>query len=269
MSQAINAVAIHALALLVYPGLPVVVIFGFAFEAVWSRLAGGWQIRPNFRVARPPIVQVAVALLAILAAVQVAAPFNSVPPAERNVIVAAVAIGFTAWAELALDPELVGRPGLLFVIQACWLLSVLGPAIEPESLRPQVLGNVLVPALLPVKVASALLYLLCMPALLRLWPVAPPADRRLRPRFNITRALVWFPYCALFTTLFFPPQADDVAGVARFFGVTAGVAAVCVGAGSLLSRRGAEGARGVYTRAVAPYSGLVLALVIGTLILMR
>src|SRR5204863_31279 len=84
---------------------------------------------------------------------------------------------------LALDPELVARPGLLLVIQSCWLLSVLGPAIEPESLRPQVLGNVLVPALLPVKVASGFLYLLCVPALMRLWPMSPPAERRARPRF--------------------------------------------------------------------------------------
>jgi len=269
MTQLLNAIATHALALLVYPGLPTLALFGFAIEALWSRIAGGAQALPNPRLARAPIVQVAVALLATLAAVQVAAPFNPVPPAERNVIVAAAAIGFTAWAELALDPELVARPGLLLVIQSCWLLSVLGPAIEPQSLRPQVLGNVLVPGLLPVKVASGFLYLLCLPALLRLWPVAPPADRRTRPRFNTTRAFVWFPYCALFTTLFFPPQADDAFGVIRFFGLTIAVAAVCVIAASLLARRGAERARGLYTRAVAPYSVLVLALIVATLILMR
>src|SRR5258708_32149182 len=158
----------------------------------------------------------------MLAAVQFVAPFNAWPAADRELVIAAVAIGFTAWAELALDPELVARPGLLLVIQGCWLLSVLGPAIEPESLRPQVLGNVLVSGLLPVKVASGFLYLLCLPALLRLWPVSPPADRRTRPRFNTTRALVWFPYCALFATLFFPPQGDDVTGVVRFFGLTIG-----------------------------------------------
>jgi NADH:ubiquinone oxidoreductase subunit 6 (subunit J) len=269
MTQVLGPIATHALALLVYPGLPVLALFGFVVEALWSRIAGGSQVMPRPRLARPQIVLVAVALLAVLAAVQVAAPFNPVPPGERNVIIAAVAIGFTAWAELALDPELVGRPGLLLVIQAAWLLSVLGPAIEPESLRPQVLGNVLVPGLLPVKVACGFLYLLCLPALLRLWPVAPPADRRARPRFNATRALVWFPYCALFATLFFPPQGDDVTGLVRFFGLTTGVAALCLIAASLLARRGAERARGLYTRAVAPYSVLVLALIVVTLILMR
>ncbi len=269
MTQLLTALATHTLALVLYPGLPTVVVFGVVVEVVWSRIAGGSQVLPSLRRARPPIVQVAVALLAVLAAVQVGAPFNPIPPAERNVIIAAAAIGFTAWAELALDPELVARPGLLLVIQSCWLLSVLGPAIELETLRPQVLGNVLVPGLLPVKVAAGLLYLLCLPALLRLWPVAPPADRRARPRFNVTRALVWFPYCALFTTLFLPPQADDVTGLMRFLGVTVGVAAVCLIAASLLARRGAERARGLYTRVVAPYSVLVLALILATLILMR
>src|SRR4029077_8306009 len=182
--------------------------------------------------------------------------------------------------ELALDPELVARPGLLLVIQGCWLLSVLGPAIEPESLRPQVLGNVLVPALLPVKVASGFLYLLCLPALMRLWPMSPPAERRARPRFNATRAMLWFPYCGLFTTLFFPPSADDGAGVIRFFGISVIAALVCVLAGTPLprrgvragtvrARRGAERARGLYTRAVAPYSLLVLGLIVATLALTR
>jgi len=269
VTQIFSAIATHAIALLAYPGLPTLAAFGVGAEVAWSAIARSSQVLRSPRLGRPPIVQVTVGLLAILAAVQVAAPFNPLPPAERNVIIAAAALGFTAWAELALDPELVARPGLLLVIQSCWLLAVVGPAIEPQSLRPQVLGNVLVPALLPVKIACAFLYLLCLPALLRLWPVAPPADRRTRPRFNTTRALVWFPYCALFTTLFVPPQPDDVAGLVRFFGITLAVAAACILAGSLLARRGAERARGLYSRAVAPYSVLVLALIGVTLILTR
>jgi len=205
----------------------------------------------------------------MLAVAQFAAPFNAVPAADRNLVIAAIAIGFTAWAELALDPELVARPGLLLIIQSCWLLSVLGPAIEPESLRPQVLGNALVPALLPVKVASGFLYLLCLPALMRLWPMSPPAERRARPRFNATRTMLWLPYCGLFTTLFFPPSADDVAGAVRFFGISTIAALLCVLAGTLLARRGAERARGLYTRVVAPYSLLVLALIVVTLTLTR
>ena len=269
MTAVLAQVASHALALLAYPGLFTLAIFGLAVEAIWSALSGGAQLLPSPGRARPPIVQVAVALLAMLAAVEVAAPFNPVPPSERNLVVAVAAIGFTAWAELALDPELVAHPGVLLVVQACWLLSVLGPAIEPETLRPQVLGNVVVSSLLPVKVACGFLYLLCLPALLRLWPLAPPANRRARPRFNVTRALAWFPYCALFATLFGPPQSDDLAGLLRFLALTAGAAVVTVGGALLLARRGADRARGLYSRVVPPYSALVLGLVVVTLILMR
>ncbi|HET7467914.1 MAG TPA: hypothetical protein VFL29_14745 [Candidatus Dormibacteraeota bacterium] len=269
MTQLLSAAAAETLALLVYPGLITVALFGLVVEIVWSAVARQAIGRPNIWRRRPPTVQVIVALLAVLAAAQFAAPFNPVPPADRNLVIAAIAIGFTAWAELALDPELVARPGLVLVIQACWLLSVLGPAIEPESLRPQVLGNVLVPALLPVKVAAGFLYLLCLPPLMRLWPMAPPAERRARPRFNATRTVLWFPYCGLFTTLFFPPGADDVAGLVRFFGITAVAALLCVLTGSLLARRGAERARGLYARAVAPYSLLLLGLILVTLALTR
>jgi len=267
VTQLLAAAASHAVALLLYPGLVTLIAVGVALEATWSSVSRGSPIFLAVRRARPQIVYVAVALLAVLAVVQTGAPFNPVPPAERNAIIAVAALGFTAWAELALDPELVATPGLLLVIQACWVLAVLGPAVEPQSLRPQVLGNVLVPSLLPVKVASGFLYLLCLPPLLRLWPLAPPADRRTRPRFNVTRALVWLPYCALFATLFFPPQTDDFAGLARFAGLVAATAFITILAGALLSRRGAERARGLYSRVVPPYSLLVLVLVVGTLII--
>jgi hypothetical protein len=81
--------------------------------------------------------------------------------------------------------------------------------------------------------------------------------------------LCWFPYCGLFTTLFFPPAADDVGGALRFFGLTLGVAALSVLAGMLMRRRGIEVARGLYYRAVAPYAALVLALVVVTSFLLR
>src|SRR5207244_5780325 len=100
------------------------------------------------------------------------------------VVRAGCVLAVTVWAELALTVEVAADPGLLLVLQLCWLLAGLGPAVQPESLRPQVLGNVLVPGLLPVKVACAFLYLLCLPALLRLWPLAPPTERRGRQRLD-------------------------------------------------------------------------------------
>jgi len=180
VTQLLSALATHTLALVVYPGLLSAVVFGGAVEVVWVRASqGGWTAADLLKVRLSPVL-VTVALLSALAAVQVAAPFNPVPSEERNLIIVAIALSFTAWVELALTVGLVPAPGLLLVIQFCWLIAVLGPAVEPQSLRPQVLGNVLVPALLPLKVASGFLYLLCMPALLRLWPVPAPGDRRAR-----------------------------------------------------------------------------------------
>lgn len=269
MSQILPALAAHSLALVLYPGLLTVAVFGGAVEIAWVRISqGGWAL-PDLVKLRPSPVMATVALCSILAAVQLAAPFNPVPSVERNLIIVAVALAFTSWAELALTVELVPAPGLLLVIQFCWLLSVLGPAVEPQSLRPQVLGNVLVPGLLPLKVACGFLYVLCLPALLRLWPLPAPGDRRLRSRLDLVRGLCWFPYCGLFTTLFFPPSADDAAGVLRFFGLSLGVGALSMLAGLSMRRRGVEVARGLYYRAVAPYAGLVLALVVVTSFLLR
>jgi hypothetical protein len=269
VTQILSALATHTVALVLYPGLLTMAAFGFAAEVAWKRVTQGqWVVPASARELRSPVVAT-VALFAVLAAVQVAAPFNPVPSVERNVIVAAMVLAFTVWAELALTVEFIPAPGLLLVVQFCWLLAVLGPAVEPESLRPQVLGNVLVSSLLPVKVASGFLYLLCLPALLRLWPLTPPGDRRARPRFEAIRALCWFPYCALFTTLFFPPSADDVLGLLRFVGITLGVAVLGIVTGAVMLRRGVETARGLYRRAVAPYALLVLVLVVVTSFLMK
>ncbi len=280
MTQILAALAAHTLALIAYPGLLAILVFGFAAEIAWARVAQGVWILPSrlggggvgvgsLGRERPSPVVATVALLSMLVAVQMAAPFNPVPSAERNVIVAAVVLAFTVWAELALTLEFVPAPGLLLVVQLCWLLAALGPAVQPESLRPQVLGNVLVSSLLPVKIASGFLYLLCLPALLRLWPLTPPRDRRARPRFDTVRALCWLPYCGLFTTLFFPPSVDDALGVLRFFGITLAVAALCIVAGWLMARRGADASRGLYRRAVAPYAVVVLIVVVITSLLMR
>ena len=269
MIQTLVSIATHAAALLVYPGLFTMVAFGAIVEIGWMRVSRrdwGWPEPPRRRVTA---VLATVALCSVLAAVQLAASFNLVPGDERNVVLAAAGLAFTTWAVLALTVEFVAAPGLTLVVQMFWLLAVLGPAVQPESLRPQVLGNVLVPGLLPLKVACALLYLLTLPALLRLWPLTPAKDRRERRRFDGARILCWFPYCGLFTTLFLPPFTDDLLGLLRFFGVTLLVAAGAMAVGLLLRWRGAAGARGLYMRGVAPFAGLVAVIVIGTSIVMR
>lgn len=269
MIQVLAQIATHAAALLLYPGLVATVLFGTVVESVWVRVSAGHWVRPEVRWRRPSAVLTTVAIASLLASVQISAPFNPVPSEERNVIIAAIALGLTVWAELALGTELFGEPGLLLVVQCCWLVAVLGPAVEPQSLRPQVLGSVLVPALLPLKVASGILYVLSLPALLKLWPVPTPGERRAQRRLDTMRVLCWWPYCGLFATLFFPPSLDDLAGVARFLGLSLAVAGLCVLGGALIRRGGAEPAHGVYRRAIAPFAGVVLAIVVATALLLR
>ena len=269
MIQLLLSIATHSVALLVYPGLLFMVAFGALVELAWLRVSRREWERPELPRLRATPVLATVALCSVLAAVQVSAPFNEVPGAERSVVLAAVGLAFTAWAELALTVEFVAVPGLLLIVQFCWVLAVLGPAVQPESLRPQVLGNVLVPGLLPVKVACGFLYLLSLPALMRLWPLLPPADRREKLRLDTGRILTWFPYCGLFTTLFVPPPSDDAIGFVHFYGITFLVAAIVIGLGALLRWRGEAVARGLYTRAVPPFAGLVIAIVVVTSVLMR
>lgn len=269
MIQLLTAVGTHSVALLLYPGLLTMVAFGTLVELAWLRFSARPSERPVLPRRRPSPVVATVALCSVLAAVQLAAPLNPVPGEERSIVLAAAGLAFTVWAELALTVEYVAEPGLLLLVQVCWLLAVLGPAVQPESLRPQVIGNVLVPGLLPVKIACAFLYLLCMPPLLRLWPVAPAEERRGKQRLNAGRILTWFAYCGLFTTLFLTPSSDDVVGLLRFFGFDFLVAATVIAAGIVMQRRGAAIARGLYVRVVAPYAALVLAIVIVTSVLMR
>ncbi len=269
MTQLLTQLATHSMALLFYPGLLVIAAFGSAAESAWVRVSEGRWVRPEFPWHRPSAVLTTVALSSMLASVQLAAPFNPVPSEERNLIVAAICLGLIVWAELALGIELFSEPGLLLVVQCCWLVAVLGPAVEPQSLRPQVLGAVLVPALLPLKVASGVLYLLCLPALLKLWPLPAPGERRSRRRLDAMRVLSWWPYCGLFATLYFPPPLDDVIGIARFFAVAVAVAAFCILAGALMARRGVEPAKAVYRKAIPPYAGIVLVIVIVTSLLVR
>jgi len=267
--QALLSIASHAVAVLVYPGLLAMVAFGSVVELVWMRVSR-WDRRwPDLPRRRLTPVLATIALCAVVSAVQVAAPFNQVPGDERSVVIAAAGLAFATWAELALTVEFIAAPGLMLIVQLCWLLAVLGLAVQTESLRPQALGNVQVQGVLPLKVACAFLYLLSVPALLRLWPLASPADRREGRRLDGARILTWFPYCGLFTTIFFPPSSEDLLGFLRFMGITFGVAGVVIVAGLAIRWRGAEGARTLYARVVAPYAGVVLAVVVVTSLLMR
>src|ERR1700694_1976825 len=120
MTRLLATLATHALALVVYPGALTTIIFGGLAEIGWTRKAEGGGSRRDLPRRRPTPVLATVLVCSVLAVVQLAAPFNPVPSEERSVVVARVALAFTAWAELALTVEHVAEPRLLLIVQICW-----------------------------------------------------------------------------------------------------------------------------------------------------
>jgi len=181
--------------------------------------------------------RLAALLLAVLAATQLAAPLNPVPAVERNLLVAAVALAAVMWLGWARSWEANGAR-LALLVQCCWLVALLAPALLSESVRPQALGGVVVPVQLPLKVAAGLLALLCLPAQLPL-PTARVADGAGGPdeQLVLSRLLLWLPLCGLIVSLFVPPAPDDPAGAARFLACTAAAAAAAIGMAYLAQRR--------------------------------
>lgn len=237
---------LHVLALLLYPGLALVLAIGAVAEmaaavtlagaglraallapAAWLRQAGG----------RP--LDLAPVLLAMLAATQLAVPFNPVSPVERNLVVAAVAATAAGWlAGSATWTAPDARRTLL--VQLCWILALLTPALVSETLRPQALGAVVVRSALPLKAVAGVLALLCLPALLRLAPDDSEAPAA------VARLPLWLPFCGLLVSLFLPPFGDDLGGLALFLVATLATAGTAM-ALALVPARSA-----LYPRLLAP-----------------
>lgn len=271
-----------AVALLAFPGGVTAAVAGLAAEslAAWA-LAGG---RPataarsalaalRMALPRPPAVAGAAALLALLAATQVAIPFNPLPPADRNAVTAAISLLAASWLGWAAGwGRERSRPDLGLLVQACWLLAVLLPAIQPENLRPQVLGAIAVPALLPLKIACGALYVACLPGLLQLLPETAPQGipteqlrrRRADAAFTGVRALLWLPACGLFVSLFVP-GGDDLGAALRFVLVLVATALLTIAVAAYLDRRPGAAER-LYRRLALPYAGFTLAVAILTIL---
>ena len=277
-------IALHSLALVAYPGAITLLLAGALAEwgAAWALVperggllpAGRSLLRGVRPAARPlglPPMATAAAVMALLAATQLAIPLSPVPSGERNLMVAAIALataGWAAWAWGWTRPDL--NPRLVLSVQAAWLVAVFVPAVVPENLRPETLGAVMISSLLPVKVACGVLYLLCLPVLMQLIPEAAPqglpaASGRRDPGleaagFGLVRVLLWLPYCGLFTSLFFPPFGDDALGLLRFLGVTAGSGAVAIFVAANLVRRSATTTNRLYGWVVVPFGWFTLGL---------
>jgi hypothetical protein len=274
----------HGIALLIYPGLLACLALGLVLEvasAWWMVPERGGVVPAARRVMarfRPsgerggfPVLSVGSGLLALVAALQLALPYNPVPTADRNLLVAALALVGSAWLLWAWGwnrGEL--EPRLMVIVQLCWLVALLVPAIEPQTLKPQTLGNIHLNPGLPVKVASGLLYLMCLPALLHLIPESAPqgvpggAGRRAPglegSGFSALRLLLWLPYCGLFVSLFFAVGGDDVVDLLRFLGLVAGTAAIGVAISVNLIYRGAVFTSRFVNLVLVPFAWITLGL---------
>jgi hypothetical protein len=253
-------VGLHCLALLVYPGGLALLAFGLPAQLAADRLARRRGRRAVLPGAAWPPAAAAVALLALLAASQIAVPFNPVQGAERNALVAALALASATWLGAAGVERNEGfQPGLTLLAQACWMVALLAPAMSAGTLQPSAVAVVALPAQLPLKVAGAVVCLLCLPAVLQLLPETTPAGLP-----SAARALVWLPACGLFASLFFAPAGDDVGGLLRFVACTAAAAAAAIGLAWALERAERPRVRRFYVRLVLPLTGLVVLLAVLT-----
>jgi hypothetical protein len=267
---------LHSFALIVYPGALLVVGAGLVAERAAGRLLPvprpAWRRaadrllavpRPAWRPQLPGIAAAAftfpvpaTVLLAALAATQLAIPFNPVSSVEQSVLVAVVALVAAAWVASARS-ELPPRPHLVVLAHVCWLIAMVGPAVAAGTMRPAALAAITVPIQLPVKVAAAALALLCLPAMLQLVPET-------RPRTAAVAAFaLWLPGCGLFASVFLPPAAADVGGLALFGAETIAAAGVAVVLAAVLRLRRLSS---VYWSALAALAVLTVALAVVALV---
>ena len=277
---------LHALALLAYPGIVAALLVGAGAESVaaWVLVPerGGLApaagrvlrtLRQVFTGPGAPLLSLLAMLLALVAGVQTGVPFNPVPSQDRDLVTAGVALAGASWlvwswgwGEGELDTRLMLR------VQLCWLVALLVPAIVPQTFHPGTLGVRQLPTHLQVKVAAALLYLSCLPALLQLIPEAAPQGvpggpqpRRLdrdQAGMSALRIFLWLPYCALFATLFFPPLPpllDRLDGL-YFAAVAVGCGALALIGARVLILQGALATRRFYLLVVVPFAGFTVAL---------
>ncbi len=264
---------LQLLALLVYPGALLIAAVGTVCEVgtglLFDGRAGAREaVRHLHGVLRElpgdPTTPLAW-LFASLAACGSSVPLAPAASTDGNLLLAAVAQAVAAWLGYAAFPGEEGGARRLLLGQLCWLVALLAPALSSLSLRPQALGAVTVPALMPVKILSGLLYLLCLPVLLGLLSGPERVAGRSAPRRwsrgargtgagARLRVFLWLPACGLLASAAMPPPPADPAGALRFLGVVLGVAATAVGSTAMARRIGWSS----HLRLALSLAGLVL-----------
>lgn len=216
--------AAQAIALLLFPGVLSILVFGLVVEGGARALMGAPDGRGLLRQARSGLRRVAPAaggavVLLALGASQVAVPLTPVPASEHTVFLALGALGAGGWLLWMLagaDPA-AGR--LLLLAQLVWALAVLGPALAAGSLMPAEVESSTLPLQVIERIVAAVAYLSALPALLLLCE----PEERFSASGQVVRMLSWAPQTALFASLVLPTLRDNAAGVLLF-------ALICVGA---------------------------------------
>jgi hypothetical protein len=268
----------HLAAILIYPGLAAAAAVGLLAEAAAARIllreaVGIADLRDEVRSAlklRPvalrgfQVLPVFAVVISLVACAQLAAPFNPVPPADRNLLLGAFALLVGGWMTWVWRP-LEGGAQRLLTFQLGFLVAIYVPAIALQNLRPQVIGILTVANLLPLKAAAGLLYVICLPGLLGLVP-HPQSE------LSRVRAFLWLPYCGLFTSLFVTPAqlgaaGEEPLGLLAYLFLTAATIAVAIAFAALMTRRAGARLLAIYLRAIGPAALATVALAMVTLAL--
>ncbi len=234
------ALAGPLLALVLYPGILLSAAVGLPCELATARR----DLRQL--LAAPSTALMLGAVLAGLAATQLAIPSNPLPLTDRNLLVATVALLAVLW---------LGRgegTRQRLVAQAVWMVAQLSPAVVVQSLLPQALAAVAVPTQVPLKVVAALLTIFSLPGLLGLE----------EPRPDPLRALCWFPACGLVVSVLVPTYPVGVLGPLAFCAGTWAVAVLGLAAAVLGRRLGAA-----YQTCLGIGAAVVLGLAVATAVL--
>ena len=204
---------------------------------VGRRAAGAW---------RPVLVCAAVAAVA---APDLALPLNPVPPGERNLVVAVVALAVASWTGVEVTAATADERRMVLTATLGFVLASALVAVTPGTVRPQAVGTIVLGAEAPVKVASAALALLSLPA-----ATGVLLEKPLRPPVWAALAL---PYAALLVSEFVPPPADLLAA-GRWLAALGAVLAITLLLGRLVSGRPERA--GIVHRRLLPAAAAVASL---------
>ncbi|MGH7913005.1 MAG: hypothetical protein ACREQM_02605 [Candidatus Dormibacteraceae bacterium] len=253
----------QAVALLLFPGVVSILVFGLVVEGGARALLGAPDGRGLLREMRGGVRRLAPlgvggALLLALGTTQVAVPLSPVPPGEHTLLVAIGALAAGGWLLWLLAGAGIVAGRILLLAQVTWAIALLAPALASGSLLPVQLGVTTLPPQVAARVAAGVAYLVALPGLLLL----AEREDRFSAGGQVVRMLSWAPQTGLFASLVLPSLRANAAGVLLFALICVGASAVAVIVAVPLRRR-PELLQRAYPRVLAALA--FIALVLGIL----